>query len=76
MQADNPWYNFYTTLISVDLAQHEIFRTKVNLARVVLLLVLHSFDDTGWMSCDFTSFATVFKSYQDGECVIMEGFVR
>ena len=28
-QAEYPWYNiFYTTYISVDLAQHDIFRAK------------------------------------------------
>ena len=25
----------------------------------------------GWMSCDFTSFSTVFQSYQDDERLIM-----
>ena len=26
----------------------------------------------GWMTCDFTSFPTVFKSYQDDERSIMK----
>ena len=26
----------------------------------------------GWMICDFTSFSTVFKSYQDNERLIMK----
>ena len=29
VQVDNPWYNFYTTHISVDQAHYEIFRAKV-----------------------------------------------
>ena len=28
------------------------------------------------MSCDFMSFSTVFQSYQDGGCLIMEGHVQ
>ena len=27
----------------------------------------------GWMTCDFTSFSTVFQSYQDDGRVIMKG---
>ena len=30
----------------------------------------------GCMTCDFTSFSTVFQSYQDDGRVIMEGFVQ
>ena len=28
------------------------------------------------MTCDFTSFSTVFQSYQDNGKVIMEGYVQ
>ena len=28
------------------------------------------------MTCDFTSFSTVFQSYQDNEKAIMEGYVQ
>ena len=27
----------------------------------------------GWMTCDFTSFLTVFQSYQDDVWMIMKG---
>ena len=27
----------------------------------------------GWMTCDFTSFLTVFQSYQDNVWMIMKG---
>ena len=30
----------------------------------------------GWMSCDFTSFLTVFQSYQDDVRMIMKGCVQ
>ena len=30
----------------------------------------------GWMTCDFTSFSTVFQSYQDGGRLIMKGCVQ
>ena len=30
----------------------------------------------GWMICDFTSFSTVFQSYQDDGRMIMEGYVQ
>ena len=30
----------------------------------------------GWMICDFTSFSTVFQSYQDDERLIMKGCVQ
>ena len=28
----------------------------------------------GWITCDFTSFSTVFQSYQDNQRVIMKGY--
>ena len=31
---------------------------------------------TGWMPCDFTSFSTVFQSYQDDGRMIMKGSVQ
>ena len=30
----------------------------------------------GWMTCDFTSFSTVFQSYQDDGRLIMKGCVQ
>ena len=30
----------------------------------------------GWMTCEFTFFSTVFKSYQDDGRVIMKGCVQ
>ena len=30
----------------------------------------------GWMTCDFTSFLTVFQSYQDNVLMIMKGCVQ
>ena len=30
----------------------------------------------GWMTCDFTSFSTVFQSYQDDRQMIMKGCVQ
>ena len=30
----------------------------------------------GWMICDFTSFSTVFQSYQDNGRMIMKGCVQ
>ena len=30
----------------------------------------------GWMACDFTSFSTVFQSYQDDDWMIMKGCVQ
>ena len=30
----------------------------------------------GWVTCDFTSFLTVFQSYQDDVWVIMKGCVQ
>ena len=30
----------------------------------------------GWMTCKFTSFPTVFRSYQDNGLVIMKGCVQ
>ena len=32
--------------------------------------------DDGWMTSDFTSFSTVFRSYQDDERMIMKGCVQ
>ena len=33
-------------------------------------------DIDGWMTCDFTSFLTVFQSYQDDVWMIMKGCVQ
>ena len=30
----------------------------------------------GWITCDFTSFSTVFQIYQDEGGLIMKGFVH
>ena len=30
----------------------------------------------GWMTCEFTSFSTVFQSYQDDGSLIMKGCVQ
>ena len=30
----------------------------------------------GWMTCDFTSFLTVFQSYQDDVWMVMKGYVQ
>ena len=32
--------------------------------------------DNGWMTCDLTSFSTVFQSYQDDKRTIMKGCVH
>ena len=40
----------------------------------VLLIAVASMD--GLMTCCFTTFSTVFQSYQDDECVIMKGCVQ
>ena len=34
------------------------------------------FSTDGWMTCDFTSFLTVFQSYQDDFWMIMKGCVQ
>ena len=41
--------------------------------QVYALLALSIFD--GWMSCDFTSFSTVFQSCQDDGQMILKGCV-
>ena len=33
-------------------------------------------DDDGWMTCNFTSFLTVFQSHQDDGPVIMKGYMQ
>ena len=30
----------------------------------------------GWITCDFTSFSTIFQSYQDDGWVVMKGCVQ
>ena len=32
--------------------------------------------ETGWVTCDFTSFSTVFQSYQNDRRMIMKGCVQ
>ena len=39
-----------------------------------LLIAVSRMD--GLMTCCFTTFSTVFQSYQDDECVIMKGCVQ
>ena len=43
-----------------------VYRTRVS--------IIHTFD--GWMTCDFTSFLTVFQSYQDDDWMIIKGCVQ
>ena len=40
----------------------------------VLLIAVIGMD--GLITCCFTTFSTVFQSYQDDECVIMKGCVQ
>ena len=37
---------------------------------------MHIVEMGGWMTCNFTSFSTVFKSYQDNGWPIMKGCVQ
>ena len=37
---------------------------------------VHDTAPDGWMICDFTSFSTVFQSYQEDGWVIMKGCVQ
>ena len=39
-------------------------------------LMKFSVPSDGWMTCHFTSFSTVFKSYQDDGKLIMIGCVQ
>ena len=39
-------------------------------------LILYMYKMDGWMTCDFTSFLTVFQSYQDDVRMIMKGCVQ
>ena len=50
-----------TMIFSVDLTRYEVSRANdLGLC-------------DGWIICDFTSFLTVFQSYQDSERLIMKG---
>ena len=39
-------------------------------------LLLEMLMENGWMTCNFSSFSTVFQSYQDDGQVIIEGCVQ
>ena len=39
---------------------------------LVISLCKTSRKHVGWMTCDFTSFLTVFRSYRDNERVVMK----
>ena len=48
---------------------------------VVMICLLHyknvdTLQIDGWMTCVFTSFSTVFQSYQDDERLIVKGCVQ
>ena len=43
---------------------------------IILLNSGHKCQDDGWMTCDFTSFLTVFQSYQDDGRMIMKVCVQ
>ena len=47
---------------------HFLFRPYLRTALI--------FQMDGWMTCDFTSFLTVFQSYQDDVRMIMKGYVQ
>ena len=42
---------------------------------LMCFLPLKNFPSDGWMTCDFTSFSTVFHSYQDDGQMILKGCV-
>ena len=51
-----------------------VYSIQIILLMRVVSLTLFGLD--GWMTCDFTSFLTVFQSYQEDVWMIMKGCVQ
>ena len=47
-----------------------------NVKHIYLIMVFAVISNDGWMTCDFTSFSTVFQSYQDNGRMIMKDCVQ
>ena len=62
--SEGPHYTFYLCVGICNEIEHNLCRQ----------LYVRWMD--GWMTCDFTSFSTVFRSYQDDERLIMKGCVQ
>ena len=72
--------NFILTAVVIMLQVVKL----VDLTAVVVILlvvkcrtgIVHCHMDDGWMIYDFTSFSTVFQSYQDDDRLIMKGCLQ
>ena len=62
------------TLLGKHAGQH-FSSFYVSSCRVTVVCLRIHIDD-GWMTCDLTSFLTVFQSYQDDVRMIMKGCVQ
>ena len=71
--------------VDSDLTTHSMILDSISRRFVVALNLQNSFPAgsfprdgwmDGWMICDFTSFSTVFQSYQDDGRMIMKGCVQ
>ena len=54
----------------------EIVKLKEKYVLVLTLTFTYPLKIGGWMTCDFTSFSTVFQSYLADERFIMKGCVQ
>ena len=67
------------TKMAINFQNKIIYRTSQGLKLQITLLYGREGGSTlqidGWMTCDFTSFSTVFQSYQDDGWMVMNGYV-
>ena len=60
----------------LNIIDHALRRQKTLSNFVFRFLIYRALWMDGWMTCDFTSFSTVFQSYQDDGQMIMKGCVQ
>ena len=60
------WYRNYKKIPMLNSAEHKILNSHK----------YKNIKTDGWMTCDFTSFSTVFQLYQDDGRLIMIGCVQ
>ena len=72
-------------MTETDVFEHKISSFSFNVLNTLMCLILGTpkiinfpfeTNGNGWLTCDFTSFSTVFQSYQDDGQMIMTGFVQ
>ena len=71
-QAGEGWLAVFYLIFLISLPLSD--KTEILSRRAIKTNAINHIN--GWMTCDFTSFSTVFQTYKDDERVILKGCVQ